>query len=229
MPRHSEPSVNVILGETLGRLLPSFKVWAEDTSIFVKNPALQPDVMAVGPGTSPVVIEAEYMPARNVETEANSRLDLLTTVAPRPVESVIALRYPLEVRVAEDLRATIESADLSYCVFSQGSETIERFPASGWLWGSVGDLADMVRLVSVPQRAVDEAAAAFERGIDQASSTLNPAELVFEEEFGWMDGRIYLTKMVLADVYLGERECDPGRILSFAGSERIQEYVCRIP
>ena len=173
MPRHSEPSVNVILGETLGRLLPSFKVWAEDTSIFVKNPALQPDVMAVGPGTSPVVIEAEYMPARNVEAEANSRLDLITTVAPRPVESVIALRYPLEVRVAEDLRATIESADLSYCVFSQGSETIERFPASGWLWGSVGDLADMVRLVSVPQRAVDEAAAALERGIDQASSVLD--------------------------------------------------------
>ena len=173
MPRHSEPSVNVLLGETLGRLLPSFKIWAEDTSIFVDNPALQPDIIALGPGTSPVVIEAEYLPARNVESEANSRLDLTTTVAPRPVESVIALRYPSKIRVARDFRPALESADLSYCVFNRGSDSVERFPESGWLDGSAGDLADMVRLVSVPQRAVDEAAAALERGIDQASLTLN--------------------------------------------------------
>ncbi len=47
-----------------------------------------------------------------------------------------------------------------------------RFPESGWLEGSVEDLADLVRLVSVPQRAVDEAADALEKGIDRAAAIL---------------------------------------------------------
>ena len=47
-----------------------------------------------------------------------------------------------------------------------------RFPESGWLEGSVEDLSDLVRLLSVPQRAVDEAADALEKGIDRAASIL---------------------------------------------------------
>ena len=42
-----------------------------------------------------------------------------------------------------------------------------RFPTSGWLDGSVEDLADLVRLVSVPQHAVDRAAEVLEEGIDR--------------------------------------------------------------
>ena len=48
-----------------------------------------------------------------------------------------------------------------------------RFPESGWLDGSVGDLADLVRLVSVPQRAVDEAATTLQEGIDAAAKVLD--------------------------------------------------------
>ena len=53
------------------------------------------------------------------------------------------------------------------------SEDEDRFPASGWIEGSVGDLAELVRLVSVPQRAVDQAADALEKGIERAASILN--------------------------------------------------------
>ena len=35
------------------------------------------------------------------------------------------------------------------------------------------DLADMVRLVSVPQRAVNEASIALERGIEEAAKLLD--------------------------------------------------------
>ncbi|MDE2824240.1 MAG: hypothetical protein OXK79_12130, partial [Chloroflexota bacterium] len=51
------------------------------------------------------------------------------------------------------------------------SET--RFPESGWLTGSVSDLADLIRLVSVPQKAVNVAADTLERGIDGAASLLD--------------------------------------------------------
>ncbi len=49
---------------------------------------------------------------------------------------------------------------------------MQRFPHSGWLEGAVEDIADMVRLVSVPQRAVDEAAVALQGGIDGAAKLL---------------------------------------------------------
>ena len=45
-------------------------------------------------------------------------------------------------------------------------------PESGWLEGSVEDIADLVRLSSLPQRAVDEASDALERGIDGAERRL---------------------------------------------------------
>ena len=43
---------------------------------------------------------------------------------------------------------------------------------SGWLDGSVEDIADLVRLSSLPQRAVDRASDALERGIDGAERRL---------------------------------------------------------
>ena len=49
------------------------------------------------------------------------------------------------------------AARLEYCVFTEEDNGVQRFPASGWLAGAVEDLADLVRLVSVPQRAVDAA------------------------------------------------------------------------
>ena len=48
-----------------------------------------------------------------------------------------------------------------------------RFPQSGWLEGGVGDLSDLIRLVSVPQKAVEQAADALERGIERAASILS--------------------------------------------------------
>ena len=48
-----------------------------------------------------------------------------------------------------------------------------RFPESGWLAGSAGDLAELVRLVSVPQEAVDSAADALQNGIEGAVAALD--------------------------------------------------------
>ena len=50
---------------------------------------------------------------------------------------------------------------------------MHRFPDSGWLDGDLEDLADMVRLVSVPQRAVDQATTMLQEGIDGAARLLD--------------------------------------------------------
>ena len=85
------------------------------------------------------------------------------------IDAAIAVRYPEGAENAGDLSKAVSNARLSYCVCYQ-DET--RFPESGWLEGSVEDLADLVRLVSVPQRAVDEAADVLEKGIDRAAAVL---------------------------------------------------------
>ena len=53
---------------------------------------------------------------------------------------------------------------------------MNRFPESGWLDGSAEDLADLVRLVSVPQRAVDEATTTLQEGIDGAAKLLDEVD-----------------------------------------------------
>ena len=171
MPRQTEPNANNALGGLLQDMLPRGQVRSENTRAITGQPGLRPDIIITAPGRSPVVIEAEYMPARTVEPEATSRLGLEVAANGRIIEAVIALRYPDAVGDAHDLRAALSSARLSYCVFTEDAES--RFPKSGWLEGSVEDLADMVRLVSVPQRAVDQAAATLEEGIEGAAKLLD--------------------------------------------------------
>ena len=169
MPRHTEPTANSVLGGFLDSMLPSYDVRSENTQQIVGRPGLQPDILITAPGRAPVVIEAEFMPAYTAESEAKGRLGLEVAGTGRHIDAAIALRYPEGAADADDLAAAVSEARLSYCV-CYAADT--RFPESGWLEGSVEDLADLVRLVSVPQRAVDEAADALEKGIDRAAAIL---------------------------------------------------------
>ena len=128
---------------------------------------------------APVVIEAEFMPAYTAEQEAASRLNLKVNPDGRRIEAAIALRYPAALKDAHDLDAELRHARLSYCVLTapeQDGEQHDRFPESGWLEGTVADIAELARLVSVPQSAVNAAASALEAGIEGAVGVLNGIE-----------------------------------------------------
>ena len=173
MPHQTEPSANNATGGLLQAMLPRSSVRSEHTRAISGHPGLQPDILITAPGRAPVVVEAEYMPAHTVEVEARERLGLEVASNGRVIEAAIALRYPEELREAHDLHAALSAARLSYCVFTEGAEDVHRFPESGWLDGDLEDLADMVRLVSVPQRAVDRATTALQEGIDGAARLLD--------------------------------------------------------
>lgn len=153
-------------------MLPTCQVRTENTQAIAGHPGLRPDVLITASGRAPVVIEAEFAPAANVEVEARERLGLRTTGDGRLIEAAIALRYPASVPDAGNLESELADARLSYGVFTQDGEGPSRFPTSGWLDGSVEDVADMVRLVSVPQHAVDRAAQVLEEGIDRAEKII---------------------------------------------------------
>ena len=172
MPHQTEPSVNNAMGTLLGAMLPRSEVRSENTQAIYGHPGLRPDILITAPGRAPVVIEAEYMPAAGVEAEAKDRLGHKTTAYHRVIEAAIALRYPDEIGDAQDLSAALSDACLSYCVFTE-NDGASRFPETGWLDGSVDDLADMVRLISVPQHAVDRATEILQEGIDGAAKILD--------------------------------------------------------
>ena len=149
--------------------MPGCEVRSENTQTFIDHPGRHADVLIVAPGRSPVVVEAEYEPAVEVEKNASERLGLRVKGAPRTVEAAIALRFPKTVEDVYDLHLTLVETRLTYCVLHQDGS---RFPESGWLGGSVSDLADIARLVSVPHKAVEQAADTLEQGIGQAAARL---------------------------------------------------------
>ena len=174
-PHQTEPNANAALGSLLQHRLPASQVRSENTQVIAGRAGQQPDILITTPGHSPVVVEAEYLPAYTAEDDARKRLGLSTTVDPRPMEAVVALRYPETVSQADDLPTTLREAGLSYCILTEGDDEQppRRFPDSGWLDGSVDDLADLIRLASVPQRAVDQAAHALEQGIETVARELD--------------------------------------------------------
>ena len=169
MPHQTEPSANNALGDLLREMLHGCEVRSESTQTLIGHSGRHPDILITAPGRSPVVVEAEYEPAPEAEKDALARLGLGVTDEPRTIEAAIALRYPHTMESAYDLAHAVAEARLSYCVLYEDKS---RFPESGWLDGSVTDLADLIRLVSVPQKAVDAAATALEQGIGQAANVL---------------------------------------------------------
>ncbi len=168
--RHTEPTVNSALGRALASMLPAYRVRHEDTGVIVGRPGLHPDVLITASDRAPVVIEAEYDPANSVEDDAVSRLGLTVEDGHRRIEAAIALRYPDALKQSADLDNDVRASRLSYAVRYENGD---RFPASGWLDGSCEDVADMVRLLSVPQSAVNEASDHLELGIETAADRLN--------------------------------------------------------
>ena len=170
MPRQTEPNANNALGELLRGMMPGCEVRSENTQTFPDYPGRHADVLIAAPGRSPVVVEAEYEPAAEVERDASERLGLRVQGQPGTVEAAIAVRYPQVVEDAYDVRQVLSEVRLSYYVLHQDGT---RFPESGWLEGSATDLADLARLVSAPHKAVEQAADTLEQGIGQAATRLD--------------------------------------------------------
>ena len=118
MPRHNERSANVALADLLGGMIHGCDIRPESSQTIAGHSGLQPDILITAADRAPVAIEAEYMPASEVEDDAAKRLGLQAVNAAREIEAVIALRYPEGVEFADDLKAEIAGARLSYCVLT---------------------------------------------------------------------------------------------------------------
>ncbi len=153
-----------------------------------------PDITITATGRSPVIIEAKWMdvPEHLVQEQARKHLRQRVNRQPHPIEAAIALRYPNRLRQADDLDDALKNAkDLKYCaVYPQG----KRFPTTGWLTGSVIDLADLIHLVDVPETAFDKAAKNLETSINEAVTMFPPLKKLNEGPVHEIFKRLGLTE-----------------------------------
>lgn len=166
----TEPTINTKLADVLRTLHPR---WAEaealrsqQTQRIQGQPGRQCDLELAVPMAAPVVIEAEIAPAHNVEAEANSRLGQKLIGGEDEVETAVALRYPSRLRtidessLEEELRA---AADLEWVILYS---TAPRRPTSGWIQGTVAELASMLEILALSPKVLKEAADKLQEGIE---------------------------------------------------------------
>ena len=171
MPRNDEPTFNQalakVLRETRVGKTSAHHLGAEQLDVF--RECGRPDIFVDDPDGAPIIIETEYVPARTVEIEAQSRLNKTTKETGKTIEQVIALRVPDGLRdvTQSELVAVVRTTSFEYCLYSISalSQGNDRWPTSGWLEGSVNDLAQLIETASVSERAVAASLETLEYGL----------------------------------------------------------------
>ena len=176
MPRTAEHTVNVELARLLRTKHPRWQngVGVEQTGVLADAPGLRPDILIQHPGGLPVVIETEYHPAREVEVDASSRLGAVVAASGEAIEQAVALRVPVDLRGVNqaNLPQRVAEADFNYCVFTEGADGPDRWPASGWLTGGVDDLAGFIEHTALSERRIARGTLVLETGVRQAAGRL---------------------------------------------------------
>lgn len=175
----TEHTINDALAEVL-RL--KRKLWRSDKIVSSENTAMlrgtnaRPDILIIEPNVSPVVIETEVHPAVTVEKDALSRLGTHLRNTGRTILSVVAVRLPLRLRYhsGKKLSSELENAnDLEIALYTGSNATIfTRWPRSGWVQATVGDLSILVQSAAVPPEVIDIAANELVIGVSEAAGLL---------------------------------------------------------
>lgn len=178
MPRNSEKTVNVKLAECLRYMHPGWNVGAEQTEVFVAV-SMQPDIVVSREGGLTVVVETEIAPASTVEKDARSRLEQVVKQTGEKLDQCIAVKLPKSLRTAkqQDLETEVNSATYQFVVFTEEGDDglyshIVRWPAKGWLEGSLDDLAGCIETVALSEKRVAEGTKILEMGVGQSAGYL---------------------------------------------------------
>ncbi len=177
----TEQVFNFAFGDVLREKHPLWKeaIGVEQTHVLQGLPGKQPDVILSLPGSSPVAIETEFMPAVTVEEDAASRLGERLASDGRRIKNAIALRVPSELRTIGQSRIedAIRQASFTYCVLSEtkvGGK--ERWPEKGWLQGGIDDVANCLESVSLSESLISKTTDVLEEGVTQAANILKEAD-----------------------------------------------------
>ena len=175
-----EQALNFALAGVLREKHPLWKnaISAERTKVLKGSPGKQPDIIMSLGGSSPVVIETEFMPATTVEEDAVFRLGNRLASDNRAIENVIALRLPSGLRTVEQdrIKDVIKQEEFTYCIFSETLDgDNQRWPEKGWLRGNIDDVANCLESVALSESLISRSTDILEKGVAQAANILKVA------------------------------------------------------
>jgi len=138
--------------------------------------AMRPDILVLENNVSPVCIETEISPAITVEAEARVRLGTQLRSNGRKILSCIAVRIPAAIAQydGEPLREALRTSDAIEMVLHTGSSPTSsiRWPAAGWMKGTLVELSILVQSASLPPEVVEAAADDLVAGVSQVAGML---------------------------------------------------------
>ncbi len=179
----NETQLNGRIATLLDRMNVRWHAYGETQGVFKGNQR-QPDVLVYQQGGRPVIVENEYLPARTVEPEAISRLgELLDTNILNlsgKINAVVGLRSPLALRACRSHDAVdallSDGVQLEYALYTGASPNeFSRFPKSGFIPGTIKDLAGFISYASVPEDAIEKAIDILIDGLDRSAFVLRQA------------------------------------------------------
>jgi hypothetical protein len=209
---------------------------SENTGMLAGS-AGRPDILIIEPNVSPVVIETEVLPAATVEKEAKGRLGASLHASGRNILSSIAVRLPaiLTSKSGAGLKKTLaETDDLEMAMFTGISPaSFERWPATGWIRGSIHDLSMLTQSASLPPHIIGEAAERLEGGVREAAGLLeemaasNPGAIhKISEELRQEDGpqtrRMAAAILANAFVFHGSLAGGPGDLATVISVDELR-------
>ena len=167
-----EHTLNVALGEVLGRLRLSWRTRSEQTGHVLVEGG-RPDILIEEASGWPIAIEAERSNHASAESDSQARLGRTVASTGRQIETAIALVYPANLHSLDGsaLRNAISSTqNLEYALYTRRVDgPPERLPSQGWITGSVRDLAMLVHRAAVPPPRVAALAFELEDGVRLAA------------------------------------------------------------
>ena len=190
----TEHEINTALGELLQGMKSDWNVLAEQTRQLKSGAGKRVDVLIEGYGKTIIAVETEFLPAQNVEDEAQSRLGEEVKSRSGTIDTAIAVKVPeaLKNYAGASLRKELSQvSDLQYVFYTtkneaarpldfdqtekkrKGERYIDRFPYKGWLKGSLQDLAVLAQGYTIPPDAVNEAADIIQYAVHNADAVMN--------------------------------------------------------
>jgi hypothetical protein len=183
------------------------------------------------------LIETEVLPAITVSEEAASRLGKQLQTNGRMILSSVAIRLPKRLRTKEghSLRDDVAKlVDLEMALYTgRDSKTASRWPAKGWMRGSVVDLSVITQSASVPPDVIDEAANLLVESVSDAAGMLadmasanpgaiNKISLELRQEDGEQTRRMAATILANAFVFHETLAGGPGDLAKVNTLEQLR-------
>ena len=183
MPNRRETTITNELVNILRNMRHGWELETEVNAFIKGNSEL--DAIVIERGREPVGIEAKFATttnAKNLIAQAETRLVLeLETeyhVVGKTLNNVLAILYPdrFKTMSGADINPQLRAADdLQYKLVNTVRDTVGHFPKNGWATGAVADIANALRVGTMPNSHLEEAAEEMEKSVSKAAYLLEDA------------------------------------------------------